>query len=368
MRQRVIVARKEPGMHGRRLLLAALVAACLLPAAARADVPDLHVVGNRLMDDRTGQAFVPRGVNWPSFEYACVQGNGYSENLDPDPAGAALIASWHINTVRIPLNEECWLGVDGQPTGDGATAQGYREAVADWVWTLYHAGIAVILDLHWSAPAGVIADGERAMPDARAEDFWKSVAAEFKENEAAMFDLFNEPYTFYDGDTLVFDLTWDCWRNGGCKPPTANDQQHPNGKTYTAIGMQQMVDAARWTGATQPILVAGRDYANDLGQWLGSKPSDGSLVASFHSYETQRCHTSACFDGEIAPVAAQVPVVVSEFGDTDCSEAHMNNLMNWSDAHGVGYMAWAWWVLKDQPGCQTLALLNDANGTPRSPN
>src|SRR4051794_16567812 len=183
MRQAGKVAQTGTGMHGRRLLLLALLALLALPAVARADVPDLHVVGNRLIDNRTGQAFVPRGVNWPSFEYACVQGNGYSENLDPDPAGAAVIASWHINSVRIPLNEECWLGVDGEPS-DG-TAEGYREAVADWVWTLYHAGIAVIPDLHWSAPVGVKADGERAMPDTRAEAFWKSVATEFKENEAA---------------------------------------------------------------------------------------------------------------------------------------------------------------------------------------
>src|SRR4051794_35643324 len=178
-------------MHGRRLLLAALCAAFVLPAAARADVPDLHVVGNRLMDDRTGQQFVPRGVNWPSFEYACVNGYYHDDeaggSVNPDDAGAAVIASWHVNTVRIPLNESCWLGVDGYPnTGDNDAAQQYRDAVADWVWTLYRAGIAVVLDLHWLAPAGgVKPEGQRAMPDGRAEQFWKSVATEFKENEAA---------------------------------------------------------------------------------------------------------------------------------------------------------------------------------------
>ena len=94
----------------------AAVACLVLPAAAGA-APKLKVAGNKLVDARSGQTFVPRGVNWPSFEYACSDGYGYSnvasaEKVGPDAAGAALIASWHINTVRSPLNQDCWLGED----------------------------------------------------------------------------------------------------------------------------------------------------------------------------------------------------------------------------------------------------------------
>src|SRR3954464_3046042 len=102
------------------LLLAAAIGLCGAAASAGA-APSLQVAGNRLVDTNTNTTFVPRGVNWPSFEYACFYGFGYSSSAEggsgnPDAAGAAVIAGWHANTVRVPLNEACWLGVDGQPT------------------------------------------------------------------------------------------------------------------------------------------------------------------------------------------------------------------------------------------------------------
>src|SRR3954452_4755177 len=247
-------------MSRRGLLLAGLLVAALA-APAHAAAPQLHVVGTHLVDAATGQAFVARGANWPSFEYACFYGYAYSNtaqdgNVDPSAQGAAVIASWHINTVRIPLNQNCWLGLDGSPAsqpGTTLTVAGYRAAVQQWVQTLNAAGLAVILDLHWSSPAGVPAEGQRAMPDDRSDDFWMSVATTFKDDRAVMFDVFNEPYS----RTPNFDLTWACWRDGGGPVPTANDGQTINGTTYTAVGMATLVAAIRAAGAGQPILLGG---------------------------------------------------------------------------------------------------------------
>ena len=76
--------------------------------------------------------------------------------------------------MRIPLNQDCWLGEDGLPRF--GKASGYRAAVKRWVSELHKADLAVVLDLHWSGPAGVVSDGQRAMPDDRSDDFWSSVA------------------------------------------------------------------------------------------------------------------------------------------------------------------------------------------------
>jgi hypothetical protein len=207
------------------------------------------------------------------------------------------------------------------------------------------------------------------MPDDRSGGFWTSVATTFKDDRAMMFDVFNEPYSrFANNGTPIIDLTWACWRNGGCNVPRANDGQAFDGTTFVATGMQQLVDAIRAAGAAQPILLGGRDYANDLGQWLQNRPADGQLVASFHNYNTQICHTTGCWDATIAPIAAQVPVITGEFGQTDCGEGHLTSYMDWADRHGVGYLAWGWWVLRADPACQTLALLADPSGTPRAPN
>ncbi len=353
----------------------------VLASSASAAAPSLRVSGNQLVDTTTNTAFVPRGVNWPSFEYACVQGWDYSQqaneqHVGPDAAGAALIASWHINTVRIPLNQDCWLGDDatlGEPDIYG-TAEGYRQAVQNWVNLLHNEGIAVILDLHWSGPNGVLAEGgQRAMPDDRSDEFWASVAARFKDDRAMIFDAFNEPYSRTYGGAN-FDLTWDCWLNGGCHAPRHHQNQPSDGSTFTTVGMQALVSAIRGAGATQPIMLPGLDYANDLSQWLAHRPQDGAagtaddqLVASFHNYNIQTCNNVACWDQVIAPIAAQVPVVAGEFGTDDCKEDHLIRWMDWADARGVGYLMWAWWSLSFLPGCGEHVILADNTGTPRFP-
>ena len=211
---------------------------CLAAPAVAGAAPQLRVAGNHLVDGRSGQTFVPRGVNWPSFEYACSDGYGYSnsasaQNVGPDAAGAALIASWHINTVRLPLNQDCWLGEDGLPKF-GKTS-GYRAAVRRWV-----VGAAQGGPRRGAGPALVGArrvwssDGQRAMPDDRSDDFWSSVARTFKKDRSVIFDVFNEPYSRYDTNgTLIFDLTWNCWRNGGCAAPRTGDRQALDGGTFT---------------------------------------------------------------------------------------------------------------------------------------
>ncbi|WP_320671548.1 glycoside hydrolase family 5 protein [Patulibacter defluvii] len=360
------------------LLLAALAAVLLASGPASAAAPSLAVSGNRLVDSTSGSAFVPRGVNWPSFEYACYYGYGYSneagaESVGPTDQQARLIASWHANVVRVPLNQDCWLGDDGRPAG-GLDAAGYRDAVAAWVDKLHVAGLAVILDLHWSGPDGVPAEGQRMLADDRSPAFWSSVAARFRDDRAVIFDAFNEPYSrTYDDGGPTFALDWTCWRDGGCPAPRQNDESGPfDGQTFTVVGMRALVQAIRDAGAKQPIMLGGLDYANDLRGWLDARPDDDQLVASFHNYAAQRCSTAACWDAEIAPVAAQVPVVTGEFGETDCRETHDRRYMAWADARGIGYLAWQWVVLapneRPTPACSGLALIDDIHGTPASPN
>jgi endoglucanase len=362
---------RRGGKASRRIAAGCLAAiACLVLPAAAGAAPKLKVAGNKLVDTRSGQTFVPRGVNWPSFEYACSDGYGYSnvassEKVGPDAAGAALIASWHINTVRIPLNQDCWLGEDGLPRF-GQTS-GYRAAVKRWVSELHKADLAVALDLHWSGPAGVVSDGQRALPDDRSDDFWSSVASTFKRDRGVIFDVFNEPYSRYDANgTLIFDLTWECWRNGGCAAPSTGDRQALDGRTFTTIGLAALVNAVRATGAKQPIMVGGIDYASDLRQWLANRPGDKGVIASFHNYGGHLCHNPLCWDEVIAPIATEAPVVTGEFGEADCA-TNPETFMDWADQHGVGYLMWAWWVLPDT-NCSTLTVLADTKGTPAAPN
>ena len=334
------------------------------PRAATAPL-SIAISGNHFVDG-AGDTVRLLGVDQPSLEYACEQGWGEDDGM-MDATDAAEIAAWHADAVRLPLNEDCWLGINGQPAY--GTSAAYRQTVEDYVSTLEAAGVYVILDLHWTAPASAAADGQRPMPDAHSTAFWSSVAATFAGDHAVVFDAFNEPYSPAANSSSEPAVSWDCWESGGCEIPAAADGTTPDdGDEYAAVGMQSLVTAIRNAGATQPIMLGGLSYANDLSGWLSHEPSDPEhqLAASFHVYEGNRCDAAGCWDSEVAPVAAQVPVVAGEFGQ-DCDGSNFDDTwMDWADGHGVSYLAWAWWDIYSS--CDDYTVLADASGTPAAPN
>jgi hypothetical protein len=359
----------------RALLTFGLVAATALPGSLAVDSASAvsiaatpRVVANHLIDSRNDRIWIPYGVNWPSFEYACIQGWGYSGSGDTAAAAAAM-TSWGINTVRLPLNEDCWLGT--MTWSGGRTTAGYRSAVESWVGTLNSVGIVVILDLHWSSPTAGQSTGQRAMADSRSLNFWASVAARFSSNPSVMFDVFNEPYSRWNDTTgsWAFQHTWACWRDGDCTAPTADDSSPVTMSTYQTVGMVDLVAAVRDAGASQPIMLAGLDYANDLSGWFANRPDDDQLIAAWHAYKTQACQ-SACRESVIAPLATKVPVFIGEFGQTDGAHDYFDALMSWADAHSIGYAPWAWWAVDatESVSASRYALItNESTFTPKAP-
>src|ERR1700761_8289795 len=97
------------------LLLAAL-ALTAVPGAAAAVPLSIRVEGNHFVNGE-GQTIRLLGVDRTSSEYGCVDGFGYDDG-HYDEADAAAIAAWNANAVRVPLNEDCWLGVNGQPNSN----------------------------------------------------------------------------------------------------------------------------------------------------------------------------------------------------------------------------------------------------------
>jgi endoglucanase len=316
-------------------------------ADAAGSMTGLHVVGNQL---ENGQNQVVRllGVNRSGSEYACIQ--GWADFDGPsDAASVQAMAAWHINAVRIPLNEDCWLGINGASPQHSGT--NYQQAIASYVSLLNQNGMAAILDLHWTSPGAIQAKAQAPMPDAdHAPAFWQSVANTFKGNSSVIFDLYNEPYPDNNSDTTA---AWTCLKNGGTCP----------GVLYKAAGTQQLVTTIRGTGATNVIMVPGVQYTNSLSQWLSYKPSDpqNNLAASWHSYAGEVCSSTTCFNSQIAPVLQRVPLVTGEIGERDCAHSYIDSLMSWLDSHGGSYLAWAW----NTYDCGSFpSLISDYNGTP----
>ena len=87
--------------------------------------------------------------------------------------------------------------------------------------------------------------------------------------------------------------------------------------------MQELVNTIRSTGASNVLMLGGVEYANSLSDWLRYRPTDpmGNLVAGWHAYNFNLCKAgNGCWNGYIAPVSTQVPLVAGEIGENDCRE------------------------------------------------
>ena len=298
--------------------------------------------GNHLLDASNNVVHL-HGVNYSGTEFACIQGWGLFDGPSDDAMVAAL-TTWHINVVHIGLNEDCVLDINGVNSQyAGAT---YLGAMVAFVNRLHAHGIYAEVSLMWAAPGGQQAQDHPPILDAdHAGTAWTAIANAFKGDHSTFFGLQSEPH----------DITWACWRNGGSSCSVG----------YTALGMQGALDAIRATGATNPVTASGIDWANNLQQWLAYRPADsaGQLMAEQHVYGGNTCYTPSCLDSYTGPVAQNVPVVFGEYGETydasSCATTNTAAMLNWADAHGVGYEAWTW----DTWG-NCLSLIGDFDGTP----
>jgi hypothetical protein len=339
--------------------------------AATSAAPLLAVQGNQLVDTRFSppQHIQLHGVDRSGTEYQCVHNVGIFDptsldSLDPTVLDASIqaIKLWHLNAVRVPLNEDCWLGINRvNPAYSGSN---YQHAITTYVNHLNANGLVAILDLHWSAPGKRKAMGQEPMPDRdHSITFWSQVATAYANNASVVFDLFNEPSP----------ISWQCWLSGGASCST----------TPWAAGMQDLVHAVRATppngvGASNVILLGGIQFANDLSQWLPTEsqlPTDeaSNVAASWHVYDFNACNTVNCWNQTVEPVAAHVPVVTGEIGEMSqgpqflwcgtgspnptCNSSTGTGLLPWLDSQGISYVGWTWdaWNSWD-------SLITDYNG------
>jgi len=340
------------GMRGRvcgAIVVVAAVIGAATSAAQPAATKGLHVVGNRLVN-AAGKTVRLHGVNRSGTEYACIQGWGVFDGPS-DAASVKAIASWHVNIVRVPVNEDCWLGINGvKPAFAGAN---YRRAIVNYVRLLHSYGMYAEVSLMWAAPGANRATYQPGAPDAdHAPAVWSSLAATFKADHGVIL----APW----GETIV---NAQCFLNGGVCEATFGSGNTP----YRTAGMQQAVTVMRRAGYRGVISIPGLNYANDLTKWLSHKPKDplGQLVAEAHIYGNNACGSPSCFDKTLAPVAKRVPLVFGETGETydasSCGSDNIAAIMGWADAHGVGYEAWTW----DTWG-NCSALIDDYAGAPHS--
>eukprot|EP01112_Ceratiomyxa_fruticulosa_P009771 TRINITY_DN2561_c0_g1_i2.p1 TRINITY_DN2561_c0_g1~~TRINITY_DN2561_c0_g1_i2.p1 ORF type:complete len:320 (-),score=38.79 TRINITY_DN2561_c0_g1_i2:502-1461(-) len=270
-----------------RVSVVVIVSALLVltPIVQGVSMSGLSVSGNQIVN-KDGQPVILKGVNRSGFEYMCIQGSGQVADGPVDQSSINAMLAWNINSVRIPLNSHCWLGLSNA----NPEKQNYIQGIQSYVQLLTSNNLAVILDLHWTSPNSP-ANAEIPMPDAaHSIDFWKGVATAFSNQSNVMFELFNEPFpNFIGSDSFGMQVVtencdvdhttqaWECYKNGGTSCV---------GLSYTAVGTQDLVNAIRSTGANNIIIVNGIHYAECMTQWETYKPSDplDQIAAGAHMY------------------------------------------------------------------------------------
>ena len=296
-----------------------------------------YVNGNTICTP-DGRAHLLHGVARMSLEW-----NPAGENLSR--GDFALMGSWNANVVRMGLNQDFWLA--GSPLYDASYANTVDNAIA---WAEM-AGMDVILDLHWS-DRGTLgscppsAGCQQLMADANSVTFWSEVAARYKNDGRVMFELYNEPH----------DIPWQVWKSGG-----------DTGQGWQAVGMQQLYDTVRATGAQNLVLIGGLNWGYDLSGVPANRIGGYNIVYTTHPYGTP--------DGFTRPpsewnrtwgfLTQTDPVVATEFGvlnDNSCGTQYQQQVIAYADAHFAGWTAWVWFA----GDCSTgfITLIRDWAGTP----
>jgi len=90
------------------------------------------------------------GGGWLRWKFSSFIGDTSAEAL-------ASMKAWGINVVRVPMNEQCWLSVNG--VNPSFAGENYIKTLENYVRTIRGFDMAVILELHWARAGSDLAIG-----------------------------------------------------------------------------------------------------------------------------------------------------------------------------------------------------------------
>jgi Endoglucanase len=364
------------------------------------------VMGNKIYDPNSCQPLLFHGAARPSLEW-WYGGDDEFVNVN---AQLALLKGWGANVLRLPISQTFWLPGNTYYTGlNGGTdySAAYQARVINAVKAARALGLAVIIDLHATdrglAQYDTVPD-IHPMPDRNnSVPFWRDVANTFKDDGGVIFELYNEPHPL-ELDWAAGspnDASWNIWLNGGqiaAAPDYPGDDVNTRKRVaYTAVGMQDLYNAVRGTGARNLVLIDGNHWGYNLAGVPTHRVKGYNIIYGTHPYDwgdkqpTANNAGSVGFDVEFGDLAKTDAVMISEFGSyrgteftsAKCREMLPNTLglgynkavMDYADAHQMSWVGWRFWTppavgpgytqdQRDFDICDTSSLLMDWNGTP----
>lgn len=307
---RVVVVSMVP--HLTQIVQISRTAALRAPARL---VGPLTTRGRDILDARHHRV-VLRGIQVEGLAGARVRPRE-SMTTDIDAAHA-----WGANYIRLAVSADRWLAV-------GCGAVSYRQDVQQIVEHATALGMLLELDFHSFNLAPCARPQIPPLPDQRGAMFWRQVAMMFASNPLVAFDLYNEPH----------DISDAAWLNGG---PAKDD-----GVPYTGLGMQQLYDIVRATGARNLVFISGPHW--------DTVPVPAYLSHTFNAVYTGHIYTcpeglppkANCYGpgpggiidptGRLhwfTPMSLRVPFVADEFGFPSTEDGRFNAaVIAWAESH-----------------------------------
>jgi len=282
----------------------------------------LNTNGATIINNK-GNKISLKGLVRPSLEW-----NQQGEHLSAQDIQN--IKKWGANVIRIDLNQNYWFA-SAPVTQTGS----YKQIINAMVYYAIQNNMAVILDLHWTE------NGHQSnMANKASIQFWKEVAAEYKEFGTVIFELFNEPV----------NIDKETWLNGNA----------------IYAGYQALYDAVRATGAQNICIINGLDWGYDLSFVNDQFRVRGDNIM-YGSHPYNRTHFEQNFSG----VLGRYPLIFTEFGVNQ--EQYFPNgyqtvyqsMLDFANQHQINYTGFAWWVDNSQEKQNTFPdLIKDWAGTP----
>jgi hypothetical protein len=209
---------------------------------------------------------------------------------------AAAADGWCANTVRLQLSQDNLLGPDG--TGFD---QAYMTAIESEVSAAEDYHLVVVLNDNTEFAPRVTWPSQHG-PTAATETFWKDLASVYGNDPQVIFDLFNEPRTYFPGMSQAEE--WGLWHSGGSF----------EGVSY--LGMAQLADYVRNTlGARNLFWVEGPYFSYSLAGMVsnGAVLNVSDVVYAVHHPAGPQDTASWEADFGYLVTTGVAPVVVGEW-------------------------------------------------------
>ncbi|UMB60207.1 glycoside hydrolase family 5 protein [Lutibacter sp. A80] len=229
--------------------------------------------------------------------------------------------SWGATVTRFPVHPKAW-----RERGKEA----YLKLIDDGLAWAAEVGMYVIIDWH---SIGNLKDDKYYLPMyettmLETEDFWRTMAVAYKDNEtAAFFELFNEP-TLNNGD--LGECTWGEWK----------------------VLMERLIAVIRENGCEAIPLVAGFNWGYDLTPLKENPIAAEGIGYISHPYPQKREKPwEVKWTEDWGFAAEKYPLILSEIGfcGPDDKGAHIpvisdesygDAITKYADERGISYTVW----------------------------